>query len=197
MKVLEAATLAVFWDNTNAPIVLFPPFPSLPHIFLTIPTAAFSDKSTPKVKWASAVCYVSGHPCPIMTLSSCGKRATLSVAQVKLLKCWCFVRLFFLILHLPLVTKQFFHTARKQRNKKRLFVGQERHSNQFFREGWKCRRVLSTEGNNIKFKSAKRPDVFKKGIEVAPTKCPSNHKPANCMCRVLQSACKTDSCACI
>lgn len=68
-------------------------------------------------KWASAVCYVSECPSPIMTLSSCGKRATLSAAQVKLQKCCCFVHLFFTV-HLPLVTKQFFSYSQKAKEQK-------------------------------------------------------------------------------
>lgn len=52
-----------------------------------------------------------------MTLSSCGKSTTLSVVQVKLLRAGVFVRLFFLMLHMPPVTKQFFHPHRKERSK--------------------------------------------------------------------------------
>lgn len=158
MEALRAASLALFQDNTNAPFVPFSTFLSLPHIFLTIPAAASWDKPTAKVKWASTVCYMSGCPCSIMTLSLSGKRATLSVAQVKLPKCWCFVRCFFLMLHPPAVTKQFFHMARKPKTP--LFVGQKLHCNQFFRKGWNCRRVVSTKGKNMWFKWAKRPDVF-------------------------------------
>lgn len=102
----------------------FPPCP-----ILTISTATSSDKSPPEVGISCMLCEC---PCPIMTLSSCGKRARLPAAQVKLQQCSCFVHLFFTV-HLPLVTKQFFHTARKQRSKKPLCLS--RNSLQFFKEG--------------------------------------------------------------
>lgn len=113
-------------------------------------------------------------------------------------KGWCFVRLFFLMLHMPPVTKQFFHPHRKERSKRlATLLGKRYMIINFFGKGWKHRRVVSSKEKNTWFKSAKRPVGFKKGTKVAPTKCPANYKVANCMCRILKSACKPGCCACI
>lgn len=118
MKALEAAALAVCWDNIKAPVVLCPTFPSLPCIILTILAAASSDKTHQKQSGHQlcVMCYVSECPCLITTLSLCWRRAVLSPVQVELMKCWC-VHQFFLMFCLPLVTEVFFffiQTEKKQ-----------------------------------------------------------------------------------